>query len=179
MDGSPHEEKDLIEAFRAYTKLNRGAFPNSLDHPTVTWTFWKAFNIQTMWDNIIFSPLIGNVNEQERRQYEEQIGKIMDQMHDKAIEGKASKEQTGKFAEQMSTITRKIVIQQLWENLAPAKWKADEERRHKFEKRMLTITNGTPEQERKAQEEINDFMIEGLWEELAPAKWKNNEQQRR
>ena len=40
---------------------------------------WKKLNIQGMWDNIAINPLMGKVNEQEGRQFEEQMDKIMDQ----------------------------------------------------------------------------------------------------
>ena len=95
-------------------------------------------------------------------------------MHDEMVEGKTNKEQTGKSAEQMSKIMSKFMTGRLWENLAPAKWRTDEKRRREFEEQAFKSAAGTPEEGRKAGEQISKLMIERLWEDLAPAKWKNS-----
>ena len=178
-DSSPQEEKDLIEMFREFTKLTRGAFPNALDIQGVSWVFWKTYNIQAMWGNIAMAPMMGETNDEQRRKFEEQVGTIMDEMNDEAMQGKTNKEQTRKFAEQISRVTSKLVADGLWKNVAPASWKDNEQRRREFEMQMRKCTEGTPEQKRQASEEMSKTLTQKLWEDVAPAKWKTDDKRRR
>jgi hypothetical protein len=187
-DESPDRERDLLEMFREYTKLTGGVFPESLDMQTASWVYWKKFNIQAMWDNMAGAPPLWNnvptnsltedANEAERRKFEGQISTIMDKMHDEIIAGKVSKEQALKLAEQMTKIIMPITSRRLWENLAPASWRADETRRRKFEEQMLKLASGTAEEKRRAQQEISKLITAKLWEEQAPADWKADEGKR-
>jgi hypothetical protein len=77
-DGSPTEEKSLIEMFREYSELFGGAFPDSLDQTTMT-IFWKEaniqMNIQNLWERL--APGIGKPNEEQRHKLEElALGKL-------------------------------------------------------------------------------------------------------
>ena len=149
------EEKDLIEMFRQYAKLTGGAFPNSLESHTVTWTFWKTYNIQAMWDNIAAAG--GNVAEGRRREFEERVGKIMDRMNDATMAGKTNEEQTREATAEMSRIASQIaypaVIRMTWESFAPAKFKATEEQRRQFEKQMQETLQGGPGKEQATKRE--------------------------
>jgi outer membrane lipoprotein-sorting protein len=78
-DGSPTEEKSLIEMFREYSELFGGAFPDSLDSQTTQVIFWKKanieMNIQYLWEGI--APGIGKPNEEQRHKLEElALGKL-------------------------------------------------------------------------------------------------------
>ncbi len=176
------EEKDLIEMFRQYAKLTGGAFPNSLESHTVTWTFWKTYNIQAMWDNIAAAG--GNVAEGRRREFEERVGKIMDRMNDATMAGKTNEEQTRELTAEMSRIASQIaypaVIRMTWESFAPAKFKATEEQRRQFEKQMQETLQGGPgkEQATKRGEEVATMIMRMVWQNLAPAKLKANEEKR-
>ncbi len=173
MDGSPQEEKDLIEAFREYTKLTGGVLPDSLDSRKVTFAFWKKLNFQNMWNNL--APGL-----EPDEEFEKQMSKIMDEMMNKTMAGKMCDEEQQKLVEQMQKITMKItgplVIQKLWENLALAKWKPNEEQRHNFWEQISKVMEGEPgeEQTRKLDEVSRKIMLQMLWEDLAPAKWKTN-----
>ncbi len=179
MDGSPQEEKDLIEAFREYSKLTGGAFPDSLESRKVTFTFWKKLNFQSMWTNFPTG------KEKPDKEFEEQMSKIMDEMADKTLAGKMNEEEKQKLVEQMQKITMKkvapTVFQRMLEDLALTKWKPNEEQRHQFEERLLKVMikakpNG--EQNHKMMEETRKIMVQMLWEDLSPAKWKTNDERR-
>ena len=94
-DGSPTEEKSLIEMFRDYSNLCDGAFPDSLDQQTVMTIVFKKANIQiqvqNFWERL--SPGKGKPNEEQKRQLEELMLKIID--------GKLNEEQMKKVSGQM------------------------------------------------------------------------------
>jgi len=98
----------------------------------------------------------------------------------KTMAGKMCDEEQQKLVEQMQKITMKItgplVIQKLWENLALAKWKPNEDHRHNFWEQISKVMEGEPgeEQTRKLDEVSRKIMLQMLWEDLAPAKWKTN-----
>jgi hypothetical protein len=89
-DGSPLEEKDLIEMFREYSQLCDGAFPDSLDHQTTKWKVSTQIQIQSMCESV---RLKGQPNEEQRRKLEE----LMFKLH----EGKLNEEQIKKVGEQL------------------------------------------------------------------------------
>ena len=188
MDASPHEEKDLIEMFREYTKLSRGDFPKSLDMQMVSFMVWKKLNFQGIWNNLTTGN--GKVLEKQRHKLEEQMDEWADKLYDDAMKGKANNEANNEanngamltFQEELRKITAPIIIQRLWEDLALARWKPNEEQRHRFENQILQVmqADGKPneEQSRKMGEEIRKIMVQMLWEDLAPANWKGNEEKR-
>ena len=189
-DATPREEEDLIEMFRRYTTMTDGAFPESLDTQAVSWTFSKRYNTRMMWDSYTSPALVGDVSEEQRRQFEEQrrqfeeqVGEVMDKMHDEALQGKTSEEQTRKLADELNrTAMRNIapmLIQGLWEGLAPANLKANEKQRREFEKRMRELMEEQPNELGALMgKETTKIVLQALWEDVAPAKWKTNEQRR-
>ncbi len=186
LDGSPHGEKDLIEMFREYAKLNRGVFPKSLDVRLVSFMVWKKLNFQGLWDNLNFTVGKGNGKalEEQRNKLEEQWDEFADKMYDHAMNGKVNKEANQepmqKFQEQMSQLVLPMAIQKAWEGLALDKLKGNEEQRREFEKRMRKIMEGKPNgsQARQFGEETMKFVYQMLWEDFAPAKSKANEELR-
>jgi outer membrane lipoprotein-sorting protein len=93
-DGSPTEEKSLIEMFREYSNLCDGAFPDSLDQQTTSTIVYKKANIQiqiqSMWEQ--FAPGKGKPNEEQRHKLEELLLKL--------TEGNLNEEQIKKIGEQ-------------------------------------------------------------------------------
>jgi hypothetical protein len=185
---SPEKERDLLEMFRVYTKLTGGDFPESLDLLTAWWAYCKKHQIQAMWDNVAgASPLrdtgpaaaaTQKTNEAERRKFEERMGSIMDKIQDETIAGRTNAEQMRKLTEEMTKITMPLTSRRRWENVAPPSWKGDETRRRKFEEQTLKLANGTPEENRKAQHEINKLAVAKMWEEQAPPDLQADEAKR-
>ncbi len=126
VDVSPAEEKDLIAAFREYSKLTGGAFPDSLDMSTMMQTVGKmvgmTFGIQALGEKL--APGKGKLNEEQMHKFEELMHKVMEWQLFPEKE-KPSEEERHKIEEQM----RKIVD---WDKLAPGKGKPDIEQMRKM-----------------------------------------------
>ena len=184
LDASPHGENDLIEMFREYTKLSRGAFPQSLDMRAVSFTVWKKVNFEMMWQNLALTMGNGKAFEVQRQKLEEQMDEFEDNMYDNAMKGKASEEAnqgpTHKFQEQISKIVIPMTIQKLWDGLALEKLKANEGQRREFEKRIRKIMEGNPNelQTTTSAEQTMKIVYQVLWEDLAPGRLKANEELR-
>ena len=72
-----------------------------------------------------------------------------------------------------------MLIQGLWEGLAPANLKANEKQRREFEKRMRELMEEQPNELGALMgKETTKIVLQALWEDVAPAKWKTNEQRR-
>ncbi len=125
VDVSPAEEKDLIAAFREYSKLTGGAFPDSLDMQTIMMTVGKTIgmrsSIQALREKLASGK--GALSDQQIRKLEELTNKMMDSQ---LAPGKAKpgEEEMRKMEEQL----RKILGP---EKLAPAKGRADWEQMRK------------------------------------------------
>lgn len=184
LDGSLHGEKDLIEMFREYTKLSRGAFPKSLDMRAVTFIVWKKLNFQMMWNNLGLTTGNGKAFEEQRNELEEQMDEFADKIYDNTINGKANEEANRepmhKLQEQMSKMVIPMTVRKLWDGLALDTLKGNEEHRREFEERIRKMTEGKPNelQAQKFGEEIIKIVNQMLWEDLAPAKLKANEELR-
>jgi hypothetical protein len=173
VDRRPNQEKDLVEMFREYTKLLDGEFPQSLDSRTVTWMFWKTYNIRGMWDNFVTIPGVNIGDTDQRRVFEERIGKIMDEMNEAVITGKMDKDQTRVTTERLTKAVNDFIVprmfQSMWETLAPPKLKVNEELRKKFESRMREMTAGNPD---KAGDAMCKILEEMICDAFAPAEVK-------
>jgi hypothetical protein len=125
VDVSPAEEKDLVTAFRRYTTLMEGAFPDSLDMQTMMMTVGKTIGmrsaIQNLRENLASGK--GALDEEQMHKFEELMRKMMDWQ---LAPGKAKPgdEEIRKMEEQL----RKILGP---EKLAPGKGKADWEQMRK------------------------------------------------
>jgi outer membrane lipoprotein-sorting protein len=192
MDGSPHEENDLIEAFRECARLSRGAFPKSLDMRAVSFMVWKKLNSQMMLSNLSLGMGNGRALEAQRDKIEAMIDEFTDKIYDNVVTGKvsqknqeANQEPLRRFQEQMRKIVIPMTIRGLWEKLAPTKLVDNEKQWRRFETRMRKImeayAEGKPdkEQTRIFGEESGKLMSDLLWEDIAPAEWKANEQRKR
>jgi outer membrane lipoprotein-sorting protein len=126
VDVSPAEEKDLTAAFREYSQLTGGAFPDSLDMATMMQTVGKMvgmkFGIQAVREKLASGK--GKLNE------EQMLHKFEVVMHKGMVwqipgKEKPSEEELHKIEEQM----RKSVDS---EKLAPGKGKPDNEQMRKM-----------------------------------------------
>jgi len=125
LNASTPEEKDLIEAFREYSQLSGGAFPDSLDLQTMMQTVGEMvgmkFGIQAACEKLASGK---KLNEEQMHKLEELMHKVMDWQLAPGKE-KPNEEQMHRIEEQM----RKIVD---WEKLAPGKGKPDREQMRKM-----------------------------------------------
>jgi outer membrane lipoprotein-sorting protein len=169
-DFSPQTEKDLVAMFREYAKLI-GAFPDALDSRKVSEKYWRKYNIQEMWERISH----GKGSEQQRRRFEEQVSQIMDRITAKVMAGKPYDEET----RQMSELTRPMVTEALWDELAPDSWRNNAERKREFEASMvgpLMANKPNQAQQQKMSERMMKFTVAMIWENCAPEKVRTNQE---
>jgi outer membrane lipoprotein-sorting protein len=177
-DTRPHEEKDLIEMFRQYTKLCHGVFPDSLDSDKVTWTFWKTYHTANIFG-------MKELDEKRRHEFEEQAGNAMEELHAATTAtAKLDKEQIRKLTDKMTGIVNKFAgsrtTEMTWKAFAPEKFKATNEQKQQFEKLVhkLIVGGTNKDQTRGEGEELLKLVYQMLWENLAPVTLKKNDKKR-
>ena len=179
VDNSPDEEKDLIEMLREYTKLTSGAFPESLDQMKVRGTYWNKYNVDMMWERFHMAceniaPGGAQADEAQKQKFEDRMLAIMNRMQEKMMQGKPYDAETREMQEETFAIISSIQ----WQAVAPAKLRANEKLRHKFEEQLRKAAEVKPaeDQGQNAAEGFLTTLIQLHWEDLAPEKLKNNEE---
>ena len=181
VDNSPDEEKDLIGMFREYTKLTSGAFPESLDPMKVSGTYWMKYNNQSMWDHLQaacedIAPGAVKADEAQKQKFDDRMTAIMNRIQENVMQGKPYDAETREMRDEILAVT----FSTQWQAVAPAKLRANEMLRRKFEERMRKASEGESGDDvgQKTAAEFGKIMIELRWEDLAPEKVKDNEELR-
>ena len=121
-DGSPADEKDLIEMFRCYSELSDGPFPDSLDLQAISQMVGRDFAIRMFLE---LTPGKGKLNEEQRHKIEELVQKSTDLQKLAGGKEKPNKERMDKIEEQMLDLLD-------WERLAPGQGKPNREQMEKI-----------------------------------------------
>ncbi|MCE5302290.1 MAG: zf-HC2 domain-containing protein [Planctomycetaceae bacterium] len=107
--------------------------------------------IRTTWES--FVPVMFKATEQQRQQFEKHMRKMM--------QGGDRQEQAGKKGNDIGTLINRMV----WENLAPATLKANEEKWHEFNELMGKM-GGKPNERQKVKERFREAFGDPLLKDV-------------
>ena len=128
---------------------------SQITYPAVTRMTWESF-----------APAKFKATEEQKRQFEKQM--------QETLQGGPGKEQAYKRGEEVAT----IIMRMVWQDLAPAKLKANEEKRCKFEELMRKMDGKASEKriaKQRFREIFGDQMLKDVeaWQAEVVSIWQS------